>query len=86
MKKITFVGLLWKWFLFALVVMFINCATIKSWVLNSIVDASLGVFLLIHPVYPDRLEWHYGKEKATKIVRIIAVVEIILSFFVRTTF
>lgn len=53
MKQFTFQKVFIAWFLFDLAMMFLNGATIKSSLLSSAVHASLGVFLLICPVYPQ---------------------------------
>lgn len=83
MKKISFYKVLSGWFVAALALLFINNVTFKSSVMHSIILASLGVILFIRPVYPDVLENKYESGKCRQIIRIIAVIEIILSFFIQ---
>ena len=86
MKNLTFKRVFWIWFILDLAILFINGATLKSWFLASIVHATLGIFLLIIPVYPVKFKYVYGELKAKKIIRIIAVLQIIVSFMVRINF
>lgn len=86
MKKLNFSKVLSIWFCVAFILNLVNGYLIKSSFLYSLIIASLGMLLLIYPVYPEGLELRYSKSKCKKIVRVIAVLQIVLSFLVRTTF
>ena len=86
MEKISFGRVLFGWFWGAFVLLFLNGFTLKSSIMHSAILASLGFVLLIYPAYPASLENRYDSKKCRLIVRIIAVVEIIFSFLIRTTF
>ncbi len=85
-KKITFWKLLSNWFLIALVLGLVNVFLLKSSILNSLILASLGIILLIFPVYPLEMENKYTTKQCKIFIRIIAIIEILLSFAVKTTF
>lgn len=86
MKKMAFGNALFFWFVVAVILFFINSFTIKSSFVHSAVLALLGIYLLIFPVYPKQLRIHYNEVVCKRIIRIIAVAEIILSFSIRTSF
>jgi len=86
MEKLRFQHVFLAWFLFALAMHFINGAFIKSWLFACFVSATLGFFLLIFPVYPEKFRWHWDDKKSKRIIRILAVLEIFFSFLIRTTF
>lgn len=86
MKKISFFRLLSVWFGAAVVLLPANSFSLKNSVVHSIILASLGLVLLVYPVYPDTLSDKYDSKKCRLIVRMIAVIEIILSFLVQTAF
>lgn len=86
MKIISFGRILSIWFFVAVVLLIINSFTLKSSIMHSVILASLGIILLIYPVYPTSLENKYSSQRCKLIVRIVAVVEIICSFFIHTTF
>lgn len=86
MKRLTFSKVCMIWFFLALTLNLANSFTIRSPFLYSLIMASLGIFLLIYPLYPNRLEWKYDKAKCRNIIRSIAVIEIIFSFLTKTTF
>ena len=48
--------------------------------------ASLGVFLLIHPVWPGSLRVYWSEKKCRAFIRILAVSEIIFSFMTKMNF
>ena len=85
-KKITFLGLLVNWFVVTLILGLINMFLIKSSILNNLILASLGIILLIYPVYPQNLENKWTPKKCRLFIRILALIQIILSFAIRTTF
>lgn len=86
MKKLSFFKLLSVWFGVAVVLLLANGFLLKNSILHSIILASLGVVLLIYPIYPASLENRYDSKKCRLIIRAVAVIEIILSFFVQTAF
>lgn len=86
MKKLSFFKLLSVWFGVAVALLLANSLSLKNSVVHSMILASLGVVLLIYPVYPDSLENKYDSRKCRRIIRAIAAAEIILSFLVQTAF
>ena len=86
MKKISFGRILSVWFFIAFIFLVLNGFMLKSSIMHSIILASLGIILLVYPAYPASLENRYDSQKCRLIVRIIAVVEIIFAFLIRTTF
>lgn len=86
MKKLSFSKVLSGWFVIALISFVVNSFTLKSSMIHSVVLALLGIVLFVYPVYPNSLENRYDEKKCKVIIRVIAVIEIILSFFVQTTF
>ena len=85
-KKITFWGLLGNWFVVTLILGLINMFLIKSSFLHSLILSSLGIILLIYPIYPQNLESKWTPKKCRLFIRILAVIEILLSFVTRTNF
>ena len=85
-KKITFWGLLGNWFVVTLILGLINMFLVKSSILHNLILASLGIILLIYPVYPQNLENKWTAKKCRLFIRILAVIEIILSFATKTNF
>lgn len=85
-QRMTFWNLLGKWFIVVLVLGSINMFMIESSLLHNILLASLGVILLLYPVWPEELEQKYSEEKCKLFIRIIAVLEIVISFSIKTTF
>ena len=86
MKKIKFGTLLANWFVVAVVLAVLNMFFVKIHILNNIIFASLGVILLVYPVYPDSLKEQYNDKKCRTMIRIIAVIEIALAFWIRINF
>lgn len=86
MKKIKFSKLLRNWCIIAFLLLLLNMIFIKNYILHSIILASLGVILLVYPVYPDSLKEKYDEKKCKLLIRIVAVIEIALAFLVRTFF
>ena len=85
-KKITFWVLLGNWFVVTLILGLINVFLIKSSILHNLILASLGIILLIYPVYPQNLENKWTVKKCRLFIRILAVIEIILSFATKTNY
>jgi len=83
-NKITFWKLLCNWFWVALLLGLLNSFFIKISVIHNLILASLGIILVIFPVYPIELEQKYTKKQCRVFIRIVAVVEIILSFAIKT--
>jgi len=86
LKNLTFKKVFWTYFAFDLVMMFLNGATLKSPLLASLCHASIGIFLLFRPIAPENMKCAYGEEKSRKIMRILAALEIIWSFVLKTSF
>ena len=85
-NKITFWGLLGNWFVVTLILGLINMFLVMSSILHNLILASLGIILLIYPVYPQNLENKWSAKKCRIFIRILAVIEIILAFATRTNF
>jgi len=86
MKNITFSKALLYYFIFYTVTLFINGFTVQNSFLVSLCRASFGFYLLVNPIYPNSFEYHYGREKSRKYIRIIAVILIVSSFMIKTNF
>ncbi len=84
--KITFWELLGNWFIGTLILGLINMFLLKSSVFHNLILASLGIILLIYPVYPQNLENKWTPKKCRVFIRILAVIEIILAFATKTNF
>ena len=85
-KKLTFWRFLGLWFLFDLAMLFINGATVKSSLLAQFVGATLGLFLLFVPLYPSKWDYQREPKQSKFIIRIVAILQIILCFFIRLNF
>lgn len=85
-NKITFWGLLGNWFVVTLILGLINMFLVKSSILHNLILVSLGIILLIYPVYPQNLENKWSAKKCRLFTRILAVIEIILAFATKTNF
>ncbi|MBQ8216447.1 MAG: hypothetical protein IJZ91_00645 [Oscillospiraceae bacterium] len=86
MKNLSFSKVFWTWFALGLLFSLFNAYTFKSPLLHSVFMASLGVFLLIHPVWPGSLRVYWSEKKCRVFIRILAVFEIIFSFMTRMSF
>ncbi len=84
--KITFWKLLANWFIAALILGSLNMFFIKFSILHNLILASLGIILLIFPVYPLNMGNKWTAKQCRLFIRIIAVIEIILSFSVKNMF
>ncbi len=79
-NKITFWKLLGYWFILALILGSLNMFFVESSILHNLILASLGIILLFFPIYPQNLENKWTAKKCRLFIRILAVIEIILSF------
>lgn len=84
--KISFWGLLSLWFCFSVLFGGINVLFLKVPILYNITLASLGMILLIYPVYPIELTAKFSEKKCRLFIRILAIIEILLSFVTTMTF
>ena len=79
-RKITFIELLVSWFCVALLLTLINGFFIKIPILHNVIMSTLGIALLIYPVYPVGLTAKFSEKKCKLFIRVLAVIEIILSY------
>ena len=79
-RKITFIELLVSWFYVALLLTLINGFFIKIPILHNVIMSTLGIALLIYPVYPIGLTAKFSEKKCKLFIRILAVIEIIFSY------
>ena len=79
-RKITFVELLVIWFCAALLLTVITGLFIKIPILHNVIMSTLGIVLLIYPVYPIGLTAKFSEKKCKLFIRSLAVIEIILSY------
>ena len=79
-RKITFIELLVSWFCVALLLILINGFFIKIPILHNVIMSTLGIALLIYPVYPVGLTAKFSDKKCKLFIRVLAVIEIILSY------
>ena len=79
-RKVTFVELLVTWFCIALLLVVINGFFIKIPILHNVIMSTLGIALLIYPVYPIGLTAKFSEKKCKLFIRVLAVIEIILSY------
>ena len=86
MKNLTFKKVFWIWLFFVFIMLVINGMFFKSPLLASITYATLGIFLLVFPVCPENVKASWGEEKAAKIMRTLALLEIVFSFLYKTNF
>ena len=81
-RKITYVELLVSWFCVALLLTLINSFFIKIPILHNVIMSTLGIVLLIYPVYPIGLTTKFSEKKCKLFTRVLAVIEIILSYII----
>ncbi len=79
-RKITFWELFGVWFCVALTLGVINGFFIKIPILHNLILSSLGVILLIFPIYPVNMLAKWTEKQCRIFIRILAVIEIFLSF------
>lgn len=80
MKKPTFLTVLVNWFCLCIIAAIINAYTLQSWLLYSICSAALGLYLLIFPVWPKNLGLYWSEKKCRIFIRILALIQILISF------
>lgn len=81
--KITFWKLLEIWSIIALIMLIINGFILKISIIRNLILASLGIALLIYPVWPKQLEQKYSAEKCRFIMRVVAIIEILFAFSIK---
>jgi len=86
MRKLSFGNLLLQWFFLTMVLTALNAWTLKSPLLQNFIQASLGIYLLIWPVWPEALGRWYSEKTCSRIVRITAAVIIVLGFMTKFNF
>ena len=72
-RKITFIELLVSWFCVALLLTLINGFFIKIPILHNVIMSTLGIALLIYPVYPVGLTAKFSDKKCKLFIRVLAV-------------
>jgi len=80
MKKPTFLGVIINWICICIVAAIVNAYTLQSWLLYSVCSAGLGIYLLIWPVWPQNLGLYWPEDKCRRFIRILAVIQIFISF------
>jgi len=86
MRKPGFWSVFFGWFVFAVAAYVVNSLTIQHALVQRCVMASLGVFLLIRPVWPEAFGVYYDETTCRRLMRVCAVMEIVSSFAVRSFF
>lgn len=86
MRKLSFWNLLLTWFFVTMILTALNGWLLKSSLVQNLIQASLGVYLLLWPTWPDRLGWWYSEKTCSRIIRITAVVIIVLAFLTKFNF
>lgn len=85
-NKISFWNLLCIWFVCSLAMGLVNSFFIKLPILHNIILSTLGLVLLIYPVYPIGLPAAWSDKQCKLFIRILAVIEIVLSFATKISF
>jgi len=86
MRKPRFWTVFGVWFFLAVAAYTINSLTLQSALLQRCVMASLGVFLLVRPVWPQSFGVYYDEKTCKAMIRVCAAMEILSSFLVRSFF
>ena len=86
MRRLKFWTVFGVWFLLAVAVYIINGMTLQNALLQRCVMASLGVFLLIRPVWPRSFGVYYDEKTCKAMIRVCAAMEILSSFLIRPFF
>jgi len=86
LKKLTFAKLFWTWFILDAVVIFLNGMTLRHPLITSIVHSSIGIFLVIHPVWPKAFEQKFSEDQCHNYMRIIGAMQILMSFLMTLNF
>lgn len=81
-KRIPFLRVFFIWFVVTLGQLFLNGATIRSSLLASFFFASLGVFLVLVPAYPNAFGALWGEKRAKLAIRILGALEAVASFYI----
>jgi hypothetical protein len=86
MRKPGFWQVFFGWLVLAAAVYVLNSLTIQNAPAQRCVMASLGVFLLIRPVWPASFAVYYDEITCRRLIRVCAAMEIVSSFAVRPFF
>ena len=86
MKKLSFWNLLLRWMFISVVLTALNGWLLKSPLLQNFIQASLGIYFLIRPIWPEKLGFWYSETTCRRIIRITAVVQILLAFLTKFNF
>lgn len=86
MKRPSFSTVVINWFCICMAAATINAYTLQSRLLFSLCSAGLGVYLLIWPVWPRNLGLYWSEDKCRRFIRILALVQILLSFIRHISF
>ena len=79
-KKLSFATVFLVWCAFAVSMLCINQVLWGSKLLVCITCASLGILLLVNPVYPKIFRNYWSERDCLKFIGIIALLEILVSF------
>ena len=83
-EKLIFWNIFWFWMAVTAAVSVLNALVIHDpWLLSSLVRSGLGITLLICPRYPAAFSRRWGEEKSRFAIRLVALAEILFSFYVR---
>ncbi len=83
-RNITFWELWITWICFAIPLTVINGFWIKIPILHNVIMSTLGIILLFYPVYPIALTTKFTEKQCRIFIRVLAVIEILLSFAMTT--
>ncbi len=78
-QRISFWHFLLIWFCIAVLLGLINGFFIKLPFLHNIILSTLGIILLIYPIYPLELTAKFTEKQCRIFIRILAGIEILLS-------
>lgn len=84
--KLQFHHLFGGWIILAIILFAINEVFINSSIFSILIKASLGIILLIYPIYPNRFECYWKKNTCRIIIRLLAILEIMASTLVLNQF
>ncbi len=84
--KISFGNLIVFWVCIAIPLGLLNVFFFKVPILHNIILSTLGIVLLIYPVYPMQLTAKFTEKQCKLFIRVLAVIEILLSFVTKMTF
>ena len=86
MKKPGFWDVFFGWLALAVAAYVLNSLTIQNPLVQRCVMASLGVYLLIWPVWPEAFGVYYDEKTCRTLMRVCAAMEVLSSFTVRAFF